>query len=146
MTARLPQVARPGPALLIEAAAAILIASIAIRTRPFDDVATSATRRRQESPPDPHCLARLSRAITAVARRVPWRAKCMEEGIAAARMLSRRGYPASLQYGAAMIAGELQAHVWLTSGEYGITGCDNASEFVLLSQFPNDLSSLPVHH
>lgn len=44
-----------------------------------------------------------------------------------------------------MIAGELQEHVWLTKGKYGITGYNNASEFSLLSQFSNGSSSLPVH-
>ena len=72
---------------------------------------------------------------------MPWRALCMEQGIAAVIMLARRGFPVTLFYGAAMTDGELKAHVWVRSDELDVIGCENASNFAVLSQFSNDSSS-----
>jgi len=68
----------------------------------------------------------------------------MEQGVAIARLLAVRGFPVTLSYGAAMIDGDLEAHVWVRSGDLDILGCENAADFVLLSQFSNDSSSSPV--
>jgi len=59
-------------------------------------------------------------------------------------MLSRRGRPVSLFYGAALLDGELKAHVWVRSGEFDVIGCENASDFAILSQFSNVSSSSAV--
>ena len=59
----------------------------------------------------------------------------------AAIMLARRGFPVTLFYGAAMTDGELKAHVWVRSDELDVMGCENASNFAILSQFSNDSSS-----
>ena len=141
----LPQVNRPPPGLLAEAGLAVLRASIAIRLRPFATVATNAIARQVAAEPDPATIASVVRAVEAWARRVPWRVLCMEQGIAAATMLARRGFPVDLAYGAAMIDGDLQAHVWVHSGKIDVIGCENAVDFAVLSQFSNDSSSSPVH-
>ncbi len=141
----LPHVERPAPALLAEAGLAVLRASIAIRLRPFATVARNAIARQSAAEPDPATISSVVRAVEAWARRVPWRALCMEQGIAAATMIARRGFPVDLAYGAAMINRELKAHVWVRSGEIDVIGCENASDFALLSQFSNDSSSSPVH-
>jgi hypothetical protein len=116
-------------------------APIAIRLRPFATVATYAIVRRAIAEPDPAAIASVVRAVEAWARRMPWRALCMEQGIAAAIMLARRGFPVTLFYGAAMTDGELKAHVWVRSDELDVIGCENASNFAVLSQFSNDSSS-----
>jgi hypothetical protein len=141
----LPPVERPTPTLLAEAGLAVLRASIAIRLRPFATVAEQAIARQVAAEPDPATIASVVRAVEAWGRRVPWRALCMEQGIAAATMLARRGYPVDLAFGAAMIDGELKAHVWVRSGDRDVIGCENAADFAILSQFSNGSSSSPVH-
>ena len=138
---RRPHFDRPAPTLLTEAGLAVLRASIAIRLRPFATVATYAIVRRAIAEPDPAAIASVVRAVEAWARRMPWRALCMEQGVAAAIMLARRGFPVTLFYGAAMTDGELKAHVWVRSDELDVIGCENASNFAILSQFSNDSSS-----
>jgi hypothetical protein len=78
-------------------------------------------------------------------RRVPWRSMCIEQGLATSRLLDRRAILLTINYGAAMFDGVLKAHVWVMSGDSPVTGCENAADFALLSQFSNDSSSSPVH-
>jgi hypothetical protein len=47
-------------------------------------------------------------------------------------MLRRRGVPSSLTYGAKMLDGHLDAHVWVTAGTDGVVGHDVASGFSAL--------------
>jgi hypothetical protein len=75
--------------------------------------------------------------VTACARRVPWRAKCFEQGLAAQWMLGRRRIFSTLHYGVAQ--GEdrgLIAHVWLSSGSLDVVGCENKDDFSELARFP----------
>jgi hypothetical protein len=133
---------RPGPGrislmMLTEAGWSVFVASLLIRLAKFDRVATWAVRDgRAWRDPDPAVAAAVARAVTACCRRLPWRALCMEQGVACARMLSRRRYPVALHYGAAMRGSELEAHVWLVSGELDVVGCDIADQFVRLARFP----------
>jgi hypothetical protein len=55
----------------------------------------------------------LSQTVSAVARRMPFRALCFEQGLTVQRMLRRRGVPAQLHYGIAAADG-LKAHVWIS--------------------------------
>jgi hypothetical protein len=68
-------------------------------------------------------------AIGAVARRLPLRLLCYESGIAAFRMLSRRGLAAAFHYGVSRDDGGLTAHVWVTSGPLPVVGCGTAHGF-----------------
>ncbi len=77
----------------------------------------------------------LRRSVLALARRVPWRALCFEQGIAAHLLLRRRQLATTLHYGAATIDGELQAHVWVTSGSTEVVGCENKNRFAQIAQF-----------
>jgi hypothetical protein len=61
----------------------------------------------------------------------------MEQGVACAHLLSRRGYSVTLHYGAALHDAAVGAHVWLVSGDLDITGCDIAHRFVSLAKFPS---------
>ncbi|MEO8113933.1 MAG: lasso peptide biosynthesis B2 protein, partial [Phenylobacterium sp.] len=77
-------------------------------------------------------------AIVAVARRLPWRALCFEQGLAAHWMLRRRGTPATLHYGVAGSAeAGLKAHVWVRDGQRAIVGCELADRFTELAVFPD---------
>ena len=124
------------PLLLAEAGIAILAASLMVRLVPFRTLASwlSAGRQGQASA-DLETAYWLRRAILAWARRLPWRALCFEQGVAAHLMLRRRRLASTLHYGAATIGGELQAHVWVTSGEMPLIGCENRDDFRLLARF-----------
>jgi len=82
-------------------------------------------------------VARLARFLPAIARRVPWRAKCYETGLAAHFMLRRRGIPSVLYYGAAQkTEGGLSAHVWVRAAGQDVVGCEIADRFAVLVTFP----------
>lgn len=128
---------RPAPpALLAEAGAAILAASLAIRLAEFRSIAKRLDQPRTGQPAaDRETAYWIRRAVLAYGRRLPWRAKCFEQGLAAAWMLRRRGMAYALHYGAAPRDGELVAHVWVTSGPTAVVGCENREAFSLLATF-----------
>jgi hypothetical protein len=61
---------------------------------------------------------------------------CFEQGLAAFALLRWRGLDTTLHYGAATIDGELKAHVWVTSGDAEVMGCENKEDYGLLARFP----------
>jgi len=124
------------PLLLAEAGAAILAATLAIRLRPFRTIAEGLDeppRGRPET--DVETAYWIRRAVLAWGRRLPWRAKCFEQGLAAAWMLRRRGLAYSVHYGASNGDPDLTAHVWVTSGTIEVVGCENRDAFSLLATF-----------
>ena len=136
MTGRLRRLTRLP---LAEALIMLTAASIAIRIASFRRLAAMLRGGRSDqmhaSPAD---AARIRDALDGWGRRLPWRTLCFEKGLAAQWMLRRRGLTGTLSYGAATIAGELKAHVWVRSGEVDVIGCENASDYALLATFPDD--------
>ena len=128
---------RPAPPLLLaEAGAAILVASLALRLVPFRTLAERLGRGRKGGrQADAETAYWLRRAVLAWARRLPWRTLCFEQGLAAFVLLRRRGLKATLHFGAATVAGEIKAHVWVTSGKTEVVGCENKEDFGLLKRF-----------
>jgi hypothetical protein len=125
------------PVLLAEAGVAILAASLALRLMPFRTLAGRLGRGvGRAAPADAETSYWLRRAVLAWARRLPWRTLCFEQGLAAFVLLRRRGLAATMHYGAATIGGELKAHVWVTSGETEVIGCETKEEYGLLARFP----------
>ena len=129
---------RPAPpALLAEAGAAVLAASLAVRLMPFRYLAQRLSRGENgAAQADAETVYWLRRAVLAWARRLPWRALCFEQGLAAFALLRRRRLAATLHYGAATVGGELKAHVWVTSGKTEVVGCENKEDYGLLARFP----------
>lgn len=78
----------------------------------------------------------VSWAVTAAARRVPWRAKCLEQGLAAQAMLRRRGLASVLHYGVKSEAGGLRAHVWITIDGRNVVGGPMAVGYSEVARFP----------
>src|SRR2546423_1647912 len=104
--------------LLLEAILTLGIARSAIVVLPFRSVGNLAARpiRMQAATQQMRTSTakRVRWAIIACARRVPWRAVCFEQGLAAQFMLRRRGVSSVLYYGAAPDNQEgLSAHVWV---------------------------------
>ena len=116
-------------------------ARLAIALLPFSFVARFAAMRVRSLAPaqEMHVaeLRRIRMAVLACARRVPWRAACFQQGLAAQIMLRRRGIPSVLYYGAASDnRGGLSAHVWVRCGDFNVVGGEIASRFAVLATFP----------
>jgi len=126
----------PPPALLAEAGAAILAASLAVRLVPFRTLAAHlGNGANGQVAVDAETAYWLRRAVLAWANRLPWRALCFEQGLAAFALLRRRRLAATLYYGAATIDGELKAHVWVTSGETELVGGESKDNYGVLARF-----------
>lgn len=125
-------------ALLADALVALVLASVAIRFLPFARVGEMASRQLGSGAGDPALPSKVVWAVTAWARRVPWRAVCFQRGLAAQMMLRRRGVDSILYFGAARRpATGLEAHVWVRAGESDVIGCEEAPAFAVLATFPN---------
>lgn len=112
-------------------------ASLLIALLSFRRIAALAGRGRQGLAASPAQARRIEWAVDAWARRVPWRAVCFQQGLAAQLMLRRRGRAASLYYGAARDDdGGLVAHVWVRSGAVDVIGCQGAERYGVLAVFP----------
>jgi hypothetical protein len=130
---------RDHPMLLIEAFLVLSFASAIIAILPFRLVARIASgsaiwAHQTASQPE---AKRIASAVAAWGARVPWRAVCFQQGLAAFLMLRRRHCAATLFYGAALNAdADLVAHVWVRSNTMDVIGCENASDYRLLTTFP----------
>lgn len=122
--------------MLAEALVALVLASLLIRLLRFRRVAGIAARGRQGTPASAAQAQAIARAVAAWGRRVPWRAVCFQQGLAAQLMLRRRGLAARLHYGATRDEGRLVAHVWVRSGETDVIGCERLDRYGLLATFP----------
>lgn len=78
-------------------------------------------------------------AVRAAAPRVPWRAKCIEQGLALQWLLRRRGVPARLHYGVGRGDAEaLTAHVWVSLDDEVILGGEELARFGEVAVYPSN--------
>jgi hypothetical protein len=127
--------------LLLEAVYWLAVARIAIAVLPFRHVGLLAARPiRRPTPPHQVRLKKVRGvrwAIVTTSERVPWRALCFQQGLAAQLMLRLRGVPSVLYYGAAQNDQiGLFAHVWVRDGNVDVIGCEIASRYAVLATFP----------
>ena len=116
--------------LLLEAGVTIVAASLAVRFLSFERLlATLETDNEAIAPATSQQAYWIRRALTAWGRRVPWRAKCLEQGVAAVWMLPRRGLAASFHYGVARRRDGLVAHAWVMSRNTPVIGHENSADF-----------------
>lgn len=128
---------RPGPKILIETLLALTWATARLRLQSFETVmAALPVRSAPGEAITSDDAAQLSRAFKAWERRLPFRTKCFEQGLAAMAILRRRGHAATLFYGARGAGDALEAHVWVTSGDVPVVGGEDASEFRELARYP----------
>ena len=127
--------------LLAETILSLAIAGIAIAVLPFRYVGLLAARpiRRPTlfGQARVYEVGRVRWAIITIAARLPWRALCFQQSLAAQLMLRRRGIFSVLYYGAAQDdRSGLHAHVWLRDGNVDVIGGEIASRFAILATFP----------
>ncbi|MEA3030101.1 MAG: hypothetical protein QOG13_1426 [Sphingomonadales bacterium] len=124
-----------------EALAELVRASLAVALLPFRRVAAAASAApvRPNRRPADDLPRRVRWAVEAWGRRVPWRAVCFQRGLAAHRMLRRRGYKSILHYGVAQQETKgLSAHVWVSLDGRPVIGGEEAPNFTCLARFPPD--------
>ena len=123
---------------LVEAMLELGLARSRVALRPFAEVAQAASRSPSVVAGETaEARLQVAWAVTVAARRAPWRAKCLEQGLAAQSMLRRRGVASVLHYGLGRDpAGDLAAHVWVTAGGEDVVGGAQAEGYVEMVRFP----------
>jgi hypothetical protein len=125
--------------LFAEAMMRLAVARLMIVALPFRMTAARLGELETETPheDDPAAQAALKRvrwAVLAASRRAPWRCRCLEQAIAAKRMLRARGVPSTLYLGVARRK-PAEAHAWLRCGTVFVCGGDGATRFAVVSCF-----------
>ena len=119
--------------LLFEAAVELARANVRTRWLPFAEAIAQSNRRAGVAGlQTPEACAW---GVRAVASRVPFRARCLQQALALQRMLHRRGQPARLHYGLAMEA-ELEAHAWVSLHGTILIGAEEAGRFQEVASWP----------
>lgn len=108
---------------------------------PFAKVASSFGVHMEETesvtlPENQEHLRQISYVIHLAGRHTLWQSKCMVRAIAGLKMLKRRGIGSTLYLGTGRNkAGKLEAHAWLRSGSYYITGAEEMARFKVVGTF-----------
>jgi hypothetical protein len=85
--------------------------------------------------PGPDIAERVSWALSATSRRTPWKSTCLVQALAGCRILQKRGIPGCLTLGVSARRGIREAHAWLRSGDYILTGAGEHDRFHVVAQF-----------
>jgi len=134
--------------LVIEAAAWLLVARVALLAVPFPRLARQlgafvsptdervTLARRDASPQDAQLAEEIAWATTRAARHVPFKAVCLPQAMAARIMLRRRGVASVLHFGAARGRDKpIDAHAWLDAAGVEVTGYPVAGQFAEIACF-----------
>lgn len=143
LLARWRRVSGPDRVLLCEAFLLLAFARVAIGLLPFERIARIAAPSLGADIPAPmernRLRSRVRWAVRACARRVPFKAVCFQQGLAAQLMLRRRGIPSVMYYGAAPAPDKkagLAAHVWVSDDGVYVVGGESAADHAVLATFP----------
>lgn len=128
-------------ALAAEALVALAHARLILyRTRPEDvlarNEAAQALAARSEAERAEAC-AHITYVIPRLVLRLPWRADCLVQALAAQTMLQRRNVSSTIVIGTAKHPdGRFEAHAWLCCGDEIVLGGDIARFEPLLESLP----------
>ena len=123
-------------ALGAEALACLAVARAAVILVPFRVLSRRLGVRMGETPATVETSSwsrDVAWGIGAAAKRVPWRAKCLEQAIAAKLMLRRRGVQSTLYLG--VTRDPFAAHAWLRVGDRNVTGGQDVSRYAVVASF-----------
>ena len=83
----------------------------------------------------------ISRIMDALGRRAPFRAVCLQRGIALQWMLRRRGIDAILHYGVQMPreAAKITAHVWVSVEGRVLLGAPQHEQYTEVARYPGSV-------
>lgn len=120
--------------ILLEAGAALAAASLVTRLLPFRRyIALGSRRMAGRSAKDGE---RESWLVDRLAERVPFRAVCLQRGLALQWMLRRRNIDAVLHYGVRKTGEQLDAHVWVSVEGRIVIGSPVPDEFREVARYP----------
>ncbi len=136
----------PGERLsLLEAVLWLAVARLALLLLPFRWIAVTLGRHMAQSPQEAaaptEVLQRISWAVAAASRHLPWDCACLAQALAAKGMLKCRGVASTLYLGLAKAeASRLQAHAWLRCGKLVLTGAQGLEEYTVIATFAEDVN------
>jgi len=124
----------------VQAMGWLLLAWLAINVLPgrfYRRMMRPSVRKREMKDAERNeMMKRVRWAVRAAAKRVPWKAVCFHQGIAAQQMLCRAGIPAELHYGVAKSDDKgLEAHVWVMANGNTVVGGATQDRFTVLAIF-----------
>ena len=134
--------------LIVEAAVWLVVARLALifvafnRLSPYLGTFLPASdpraqeREDQYSDIDSRCAEDIGLAVSWSAARVPFKAVCLPQAMAAGFMLRRRGISSSLFFGAVIVNGtSMETHAWLHAAGVEVTGYPVANRFTPIGCF-----------
>lgn len=106
----------------------------------FDNCGTGGI---EQTDPSPAAEAQhIGKVVEALARRMPFKALCLQQALATKRMLDRRGHTAILHLAVnkdredrSLPARGLAAHAWVCSGNAVACGDGNLNRYVVVARF-----------
>jgi hypothetical protein len=108
---------------VLRAAQELALARVRLSTQKTDDMLRSRAGLTGElTSEQAQLVGRVAWAIPRAAARVPWRATCLVQALAAERWLESRGIPSELKLGARKAGEALDAHAWLEAGGRVVVG------------------------
>jgi hypothetical protein len=119
---------------LIEAALALGLASLLVRTVGFSWIARRLGRHMEKGPSAAKPESVSEAARVGAARVLPWKPVCLPQAIAATLLLKRRGIVSTLYLGVDPTRA-LDAHAWVRVGEVTVTGGPVDQRFAVVSTF-----------
>ena len=126
---------------LFHAVIELAIARLRLSTRRAQELLTSTRAQHVFEPPefageDPNSLIdRVSFAVPRMGSRVPWRADCLVQALAAQNWLGGHGVMTAVVIGVRTGApSNLEAHAWLMAGDRVVTGGEVDAYQVILKQ------------
>ncbi len=134
-----PLLARRHWGTIVEAGLALAAASAATRLLPFKRYIRLGARPLVRAGPTTEYET--SRIMDALGRRAPFRAVCLQRGIALQWMLRRRGIDAILHYGVQMPreAAKITAHVWVSVDGRVLLGAPQHEQYTEVARYPGSV-------
>ena len=127
--------------LLWEALLALALARLAMALLPFRRVASwlgtpGADTPLEATADEIQSAEEVGWAVGALARRVPWDARCLAQALAGSAMLRRRGLEGTVSFGVRPGASAgFDAHAWLRFGPCFVTGGAGHEAFQAFTSF-----------